>query len=281
MDKIRRILLFVSIYILVFSATCFASFDDIKGHWAEKEIADFEESGVVEGYLDGTFKPDQDITKAEFCKIINKYMNYNVSGDWKTENINIAKEKGYLIVNNCDETITREEAFVALARLMKLENIEIELNYIDSGDISVWAMPSIKALTETAYIKGFPNKEIKPKQNMKRAELVSILYKYIGIGGVDIEELKFSVGYMDSNAYGLEYKEIVEKINIKVGDILQLASTVSSEDGDVEFNILSGENIIELDKDFLTIEALNTGSASIVAITTETKKEKTIEIIVE
>jgi murein DD-endopeptidase MepM/ murein hydrolase activator NlpD len=39
--------------------------DDIKGHWAEKEIKLMVESGRMKGYPDGTFKPDRFITRAE------------------------------------------------------------------------------------------------------------------------------------------------------------------------------------------------------------------------
>lgn len=41
-------------------------FKDIKGHWAEKEIKEGTEKGILKGYPDGTFKPDKPLTRAEY-----------------------------------------------------------------------------------------------------------------------------------------------------------------------------------------------------------------------
>lgn len=282
MNRFIKVILLTFIYIFAFSATCFASFSDVESHWASKEIKNFEDSKFVQGYADGTFKPDQDLTKAEFCKIINSYMNYEVSGEWQQANLDMAKEKGYLSVGKANDTIARDEAFVALARLMKLENKSNEvLHFADSENIEVWALKSVKALNESGYIKGFPDNTIKPKQNMKRAELVAILYQYVGIGGVDIDEAQFAVGYMDHNDYGLEFKEVKDSIEIAESDVLTLSATVAKADGDVKFEIVDGADVVELDKDFLTIEGLKKGTAQIRAVTTESKKEKTIKIIVK
>lgn len=44
---------------------------DIKGHWAEKHINKLVDYGVVNGYPDGTFKPDNTITRAEAAAMIS------------------------------------------------------------------------------------------------------------------------------------------------------------------------------------------------------------------
>ena len=46
-------------------------FTDIDGHWAAKEINEAFVNGIIDGYDDGSFKPDQSITRAESMKIIN------------------------------------------------------------------------------------------------------------------------------------------------------------------------------------------------------------------
>lgn len=281
MNKFTKILMLLCLYIFAFSATCFASFSDVQEHWCEKMIGEFEESGFVQGYDDGTFRPDNDITKAEFCKVVNSYMGYDVSGDWQSANVDMAKEKGYLVVDNADDKITREEAFVALSKVMKLDNVEIDVSFGDSDEVSVWALPAVKSLVVNKYIKGYPDNNVKPKQNMKRAELVVILYQYVGIGGLDVDEPNFAVGYMDHNDYGLEFKEITDKIEIKVGDILTLAATAKKADGDVVFEVIKGENVVEYDGDFMTLEALIPGNAEIRATTTESKQEKNIKVIVK
>lgn len=282
MKKMMRFLIVMCIYILAFSTNSFAAFSDVESdYWCEMQINDFLESGFVDGYEDGTFRPEQSITRAEFSKIINSYMGYEVSGDWQEANMEVAKEKGYLTVGNKESTITREEAFVSLNRLMNLDDIEdVSLEYSDSSDISVWALQATQNLTFTRYIKGFPDNELKPKQNMTRAELVAILYEYVGIGGLDeeIENVEFSVGQLIHNEYGLEFAEINENLEIESGNNITLAATVSEEDGDVEFEILKGIELVEFDKESLILEAIASGSVEIKAQTTESKKEKMIVI---
>ena len=50
-------------------------FSDISGHWAEAEINKAAANGWVNGYSDGTFKPDQNITRAEAMALINRVLN--------------------------------------------------------------------------------------------------------------------------------------------------------------------------------------------------------------
>ncbi len=54
-----------------------ANFTDIDGHWAALEISRAAEKGWVNGYTDGSFKPDQDITRAEAMALINRVLNRN------------------------------------------------------------------------------------------------------------------------------------------------------------------------------------------------------------
>ncbi len=53
-------------------------FSDIKGHWAEKYINSAQEKGWVNGYPDGTFKPQQYITRAEFVTLVNNVLQRRV-----------------------------------------------------------------------------------------------------------------------------------------------------------------------------------------------------------
>jgi len=50
------------------------SFSDIYGHWAEDEISIAYNNGWILGYEDGTFKPNQNITRAEAMTLINRVL---------------------------------------------------------------------------------------------------------------------------------------------------------------------------------------------------------------
>ena len=54
---------------------------DIENHWAKTDIIYLMERGVMEGYSDGTFKPDKNITRAEFLKMVNNVFQFTEESD--------------------------------------------------------------------------------------------------------------------------------------------------------------------------------------------------------
>jgi hypothetical protein len=57
-------------------------FSDIDGHWAAELINSASIKGWVNGYPDGTFKPDQYITRAEFVTLVNNVLGRNAHLDY-------------------------------------------------------------------------------------------------------------------------------------------------------------------------------------------------------
>ena len=49
-----------------------ARFLDTEGHWAEASIDKAAEKGIVNGFDDNTFKPDDGVTRAQLCAIIDR-----------------------------------------------------------------------------------------------------------------------------------------------------------------------------------------------------------------
>src|SRR5690242_6697796 len=89
-----------------FAATQTIQFSDIKGHWAESTIQAGIEKGWVLGYEDGTFKPNEYMTRAEFMNLVNRTFAYtaqakmdyrDVSANaWYHEAVSIATAAGYI-----------------------------------------------------------------------------------------------------------------------------------------------------------------------------------------
>lgn len=308
MNRFFKLFSIIFIYILAVSSSSFATFNDINGHWAEEKINDFYESGFAEGYGDGTFKPDNDITRAEFCKIINSYMNYEiepsdeasdllvsgenvnnvsdygkVSGEalpWQVSQMEIAFNKGYLQLGKADEKITREEAFVALSKVMVLSNVDYELTFKDASEISIWAVPAIKSLASEKHINGYNNK-IMPKQNLKRCELVSMLYDFVGVGGVDeeIENPNFEVGILKHNEYGLAFEKIGETLEVESGESITFAVTLEESESEPKVEIISGKEFAEFDEENLILNATNRGEV-LINFTTD-KHTKDIKVLIK
>ncbi|MDY0236038.1 MAG: S-layer homology domain-containing protein, partial [Gudongella sp.] len=75
------------------------SFSDIEGHWANKYINSASQKGWVNGYPDGSFKPDQEITRAEFVTLVNNVLERRVHKENILENArmfpDLAESKWY------------------------------------------------------------------------------------------------------------------------------------------------------------------------------------------
>lgn len=50
-------------------------FNDITGHWAEKDILKIVKEELMKGYPDGTFKPDEPLTRAEMATILSRLVS--------------------------------------------------------------------------------------------------------------------------------------------------------------------------------------------------------------
>ena len=61
----KRILLLLSLTFSMIIPTCTFAFSDVEGHWAEKSIDKANEYGIINGYSDDTFRPDDYMTHAE------------------------------------------------------------------------------------------------------------------------------------------------------------------------------------------------------------------------
>lgn len=55
-----------------------SSFEDIKGHWAEKNINAATEKDWINGYPDGTYQPEKDITREEVATMVNKMLSRKI-----------------------------------------------------------------------------------------------------------------------------------------------------------------------------------------------------------
>jgi len=173
-------------------------FSDIGGHWAERQIIQLFEDGYVNGYKDGTFKPNRSMTKAEFVHILAKVLKLNADddrplsftdaeeiGSWARDGVAAAAHFGLIKGQSDgsfgpDERITREEMAVILARALDLRIDELKsvsTDFVDDADISKWAKGAIAALKRKGFIQGTGNNRFNPHHFATRAEAASLLLK--------------------------------------------------------------------------------------------------------
>lgn len=169
---------------------------DITGHWAESQIKDFISKGYLNGYPDGTFKPQASIKRAEFVKILNKVFGLTTKSGkvfddtvwhWAKDEIDIAVTNGVCQGTSSttfepDAPITREAAAKMIANYKKISDTHHnKINgYNDGSQTANWAINEVEAILEAGYMNGYSDTNtFKPKNNITRAEAVVTLGRVI------------------------------------------------------------------------------------------------------
>lgn len=173
-------------------ATAQYMFNDIDKHWAKDRIIKLVSKGVIAGYEDNTFRPDNNMTKREAIAFIGRLANsldqnylrptirqnldFN-KGSWGNEEVDfvLGRVPANLInENNLDEKITREEVALLLEKTFLFNETNKSLTFKDKEDIKF--ANSVEKLVAFGSIKGYPDNTFKAKGYITRAEFISMLF---------------------------------------------------------------------------------------------------------
>ena len=174
-------------------------FTDISGHWAEEYIVAMKNRGMVSGYEDDSFRPDNNISRAEFAMLIYRLIpekNDNInaafkdvkSNAWYYEAVNSLNSLNLVVGDGGlfrpDDQITREECAVIIDRMIEnngysIENAELSFN--DAESISEYAYNSVAKLYANKVICGDGNM-FYPKREITRAEAIAMLERVVRKG---------------------------------------------------------------------------------------------------
>ncbi len=158
-------------------------------HWADGTMTKLNEKGLLKGDERG-FRPDENITRAEFIAFVNRFMDYKEAGDvsaykdvnpkaWYAKEIAIGVKAGYINGTSKDtmspeSPITNEQMFTILSKLSKASG-EMDLSAVkDKGEISSWAKSGIAIAIANGYVTGYQGK-INPKKAATRAQAMTVL----------------------------------------------------------------------------------------------------------
>ncbi|MBP1926425.1 phosphotransferase system HPr-like phosphotransfer protein [Sedimentibacter acidaminivorans] len=219
-----RVLLFTVLLSMVFmSAASAVTFSDISDHWAKDYIIKVANNGIVTGYSDGKFKPENSVTVLESLVMMSRL--YDIDDDikeqiveeyepvledmtnaedytWAFENLSLALEFGIVSRSGLekmfkDETISqkasKEEICVLLTKAMMLSD-ELKkvfvLPFNDALQISELAKPYMYIMYDKGIIAGDTKKNVNPKDNITRAVMATMLdraYEYIDENSIEPE----------------------------------------------------------------------------------------------
>jgi len=184
--------------------------------WALPFISEMSARGIISGFEDGTFRPNQPITRAEFAAMLREAFEQepdersapsfgDVPADfWAASAIQKSYQIGYLEgypgnVFQPLQQIPRVQALVALATGLGLNEptdaAGLEQTYQDADQIPDYARGKIAAATESGLVVNHPDTEtLEPNQNATRAEVAAFIYQaLVEAGRVEPVESEFIV----------------------------------------------------------------------------------------
>ncbi len=172
----------------------FTDLDSVE--WAKPSILALSLKGIVSGRGDGTFAPNDNITRAEYCQIligaIEKSAEYadsefaDVPSDaWFYHAVSVASKYG--IVSGYGDgnfgpydLITRQDMALMTYKAAQVMNKDLSavrtMSFADAGAISAYAAEAVQTLADANIINGVSDTEFAPKANATRAQAAKILY---------------------------------------------------------------------------------------------------------
>lgn len=173
------------------------NFSDIKGHWANSYIVSLASQGYMQGYPDGSFKPDRTMTKAEFTTAVITCLGENpptpsvnsfddTKNHWARKYIEEAVRRGILVPSESpqgldpDNAIMRSQAAAMLVRALNISPAEGTLKFTDRDQVERSLYRNhIKAASDAGLISGFPDGSFDPFRAMTRAQVCTVLTKML------------------------------------------------------------------------------------------------------
>ncbi|PWV99486.1 heme-binding NEAT domain protein [Paenibacillus cellulosilyticus] len=173
-------------------------FSDINNHWAKSSIETAVKLGIVNGFSDGSFRPNNIVTRGEFAAMISRALKLEDEGtnpafqdsipDWAKSPIARTVVAGLMqgFSDNTfrpSEQLSRAQLAVIIARAANLELSDSSTtSFSDWADVPAWAKKEVAAAADAGLILGKGN-NFAPNDTATRAEALTLiirLLEYLG-----------------------------------------------------------------------------------------------------
>lgn len=178
------------------------SFSDVADNfWGRSYITELASNGIVNGYPDGTFRPNDNVKRADFLIMLLRGLGVDISAEASVDNFTdvetgayyanacaIAKQMG-IATGNPDGSfapnsfITRQDMMILAKKALERElgneitgDAAVLEQFSDRGEISAYAVDSLAAMVEQGVVSGMSG-GIAPKNNTTRAQAAVIISK--------------------------------------------------------------------------------------------------------
>jgi hypothetical protein len=169
------------------------SFSDTSGHWAQSVISKWTDQGVIVGYGDGKFHPDDYLTRAQYGSILCQIFQYSAQATnvypeltasaWYTPIFLKLIAAGIVSPDNSgrlnpNSPISRGDMMVWTAKAYQIAPVGGNTTFLDDSSIPADQKPYIKALQLLGMIVGYSvngGYEVRAGQSLTRAEGVQVI----------------------------------------------------------------------------------------------------------
>lgn len=201
-----------------------ATFKDVEAdYWAKPFIERLAQEDIIAGFPDGSFKPNQPVTRAQFAAIVRKAFKETVvrnsrdfsdipSKYWATSSIDKAYTTGFMSgypdgTFQPEQKIPKVQALVSISSGLNLApsgSIENTLDvFRDGGEVPDYARKGVAAATQRNLVVNYPNKSfLNPNEVATRADIAAFVYQAL----VNKQEFKALPLRSDAAAYIVTYK---------------------------------------------------------------------------
>ncbi|EMT45410.1 S-layer homology domain-containing protein [Anoxybacillus flavithermus] len=224
-----------------------ASFTDVAGSVHADDIATLVAKGYIKGYSDGTFKPNQSLTRGEAAIIFSRILkdagvtekgagfpDVPASKAELAEAVAIVQAAGIMTGDekgnfNPNANITREQmakVVVEAFKLTKPANYTTKVTDLDKA--GAWAREYIQVLEANGVTK---NTEFMPKQNVTRGQFASFVVRAMNVGVTVVTPEVESVSAIGSKKLEVKFNKAVDdtkaKFEVKKGSITSSIAKVT------------------------------------------------------
>ncbi len=287
--------MFIAVSVMMFSIMPSMAFqfpDVSENHWASSQIDELSDKGVIVGYPDGTFKPDDNVTRAEFASMairalgqehasVAQPVNFTDidSEYWAYDSIQKAL---YFELISCsqegdvfrpDDTVTREESMTVAVNALTTEQIseakakEVLSKYADAASIpQSFLIPAGKAeILDMIVVMPADDKKasLEPTRPATRAEVAAILYNMMEQAKLnpnaklaEAMRKKTGEGFVIENATVQGSVGVIPEGTIVPVQLTKYVSSQSSQAGDL-YIAVAPQNYITKDNYILVYKGSN------------------------
>ena len=175
-----------------FAAEATKDFTDVQGHWGLEHINYLLGKGAIDGYGDKTFRPDNQITRAEAATLLARTLDLDIQDEARTNFNDAANHWGskYIaaiqhqlprVINGYDDKTFRPDAPITRQEMAKMIATAYDLKLNDDADISFddnkdWGAEYINILASLGVADGY-GKVFNPEAQVTRAETATFVHR--------------------------------------------------------------------------------------------------------